>query len=115
VIKRLCFSDVAVSSQRRWREVEFEALSISSSDGRSAVGLHFPLWGIPHPTLLSDLIADRVRAQVINVTKSTAASETAGFLPGADFNSRLFEAAQSLGWSPIGERGEFSTHIQLIL
>lgn len=96
-IHKLIFGDLHLDHIRQWRDKEL---------GKLGIDLEYPLWKVPYPDLMEDLLASGVDLVVSASTKDA-------FAKGQEFNQQLYERAIGEGHDGFGENGEFHTLVKV--
>ncbi len=102
-IERFVFGDLHLEHIREWRQTALQALARERE-----LELHFPLWGVPWHTLMSDLEESGVPCIISAVTEAA----TDFVRVGDRFDRELIGRLPS-GIDPFGEHGEFHTLVRL--
>lgn len=102
-IARLVFGDLHLLHIREWRGVAFREFAADRD-----AALHFPVWGVPYDTLITDLEASGVTCEVSAVT---GAAE--GFVAVGERFDRAMMARLPGDIDPFGENGEFHTLVRV--
>jgi len=96
-VQCMAFGDLYLEDVRRYREERLQGTGIEPV---------FPLWGRPTQELLTEMIADGMRAVLTCVDPKVLPAEFAG----CELNMALLERLPN-GIDPCGENGEFHTFV----